>query len=42
MVDAGVPAVFEAAFEYDGIRIRVDVLEHLAREDWGLREVKSS
>ncbi len=42
MADAGVPAIFEAAFEYDGIRIRVDVLERLASGAWGLREAKSS
>jgi hypothetical protein len=42
MADASVPAVFEAAFEYDGIRIRVDVLERLGSGAWGLREVKSS
>jgi hypothetical protein len=39
--DNRVPAIFEAAFEYDGIRIRVDVLERLADGTWGLREVKS-
>jgi hypothetical protein len=37
-----VPAIFEAAFEFDNIRIRVDVLERLAQGSWGLREVKSS
>ena len=42
MNDARVPAIFEAAFEYDGIRIRVDVMERLALGAWGLREVKSS
>jgi hypothetical protein len=42
MADAAVPAIFEAAFEYDGIRIRVDVLERLTLGAWGLREVKSS
>jgi hypothetical protein len=42
MIDERVPAIFEAAFEYDGIRIRVDVLERLAHGTWGLREVKSS
>ena len=42
MADARVPAIFEAAFEYDGIRIRVDVIERLGRGAWGLREVKSS
>jgi len=30
MSEARVPAIFEAAFEYDGIRVRVDVLQHLA------------
>jgi hypothetical protein len=35
-------ALFEAAFEYEDIRIRVDVLERLASGTWGLREVKSS
>ena len=40
--DARVPAIFEAAFEYEDIRIRVDVLERLAPDTWGLREVKSS
>ncbi len=42
MADATVPAIFEAAFEHEGIRIRVDVLERLESGAWGLREVKSS
>jgi hypothetical protein len=42
MSDARVPAIFEAAFECDDIRIRVDVMERLADGTWGLREVKSS
>jgi hypothetical protein len=42
MSDALVPAIFEAAFEYEDVRIRVDVLERLAPGSWGLREVKSS
>lgn len=50
MADEAVPAIFEAAFEYEGVRIRVDILERLgARRGsgktgsrWGLREVKSS
>jgi hypothetical protein len=41
MADPSVPALFEAAFEHDGVRIRVDVLERLAGGAWGLREVKS-
>jgi hypothetical protein len=42
LADSNVPAIFEAAFEYDDIRIRVDVLERLSDDTWGLREVKSS
>jgi hypothetical protein len=42
MIDPRVSAIFEAAFEYENIRIRVDVLERLAHGTWGLREVKSS
>lgn len=45
MADAAVPAVFEAAFVHDDIRIRVDVMERTPAGQgagWGLREVKSS
>ena len=42
MADPSVPAIFEAAFEHAGVRIRVDVLERLPRHSWGLREVKGS
>ena len=42
MDDGKIPAIFEAAFEYDGTRIRVDILERLDGKSWGLREVKSS
>jgi hypothetical protein len=42
MRDPSVSAIFEAAFEYDFIRIRVDAMERLADGTWGLREVKSS
>ena len=41
MRDPAVPAIFEAAFTHDDIRVRVDVLERLPG-GWGLREVKSS
>jgi hypothetical protein len=37
-----VPAIFEAAFEHDGIRIRVDVLNRNVDGGWDLVEVKSS
>ena len=40
--DASVPAIFEAAFEHAGVRIRVDILERLSGGRWGLREVKST
>jgi hypothetical protein len=42
MNDALVPAIFEAAFKYEDIRIRVDALERLANGAWGLPDVKSS
>lgn len=41
MADKNVPAIFEAAFEYDGIRVRADVLERNG-SGWNLIEVKSS
>src|SRR5262249_47717237 len=36
------PAIFEAAFEHDGRRIRVDVLERASEGKWALYEIKSS
>jgi hypothetical protein len=33
MANEKVPAIFEAAFEYDNIRIRVDVLEQMGHGD---------
>jgi predicted RecB family nuclease len=42
MANPAVPAIFEAALEYQGIRIRVDILERLPKGGWGIREVKSS
>ncbi len=42
MDDADVPAIFEGAFEWKGVRIRVDVLERLSGGAWGLLEVKAS
>jgi hypothetical protein len=42
MSETSVPAIFEAAFEHSGVRIRVDVLERLPRGRWGIREIKSS
>lgn len=37
-----VPAIYEAAFRYDGVQIRVDILERLDDGRWNLIEVKSS
>jgi hypothetical protein len=37
-----VPAIFEAAFRFEGIVVRVDVLERQPRNEWRLIEVKSS
>jgi len=42
LADPSIPALFEAAFEHAGIRVRVDVLERLHGGAYGLREVKSS
>ena len=42
MADKSVPAIFEAAFEYEGVRVRIDVLERQARNCWCMCEVKSS
>lgn len=36
------PAIFEGAFEHDGVRIRADILERLPDGSWALHEVKSS
>jgi hypothetical protein len=45
--DQNVPAIFEGAFEYEGVAIRVDILErawdaHRQHATWRLIEVKSS
>jgi len=40
--DSGVPVVYEAAFVYEGVRVRVDILERLRTDRWNLIEVKSS
>ena len=37
-----VTAIFEAAFEFDGIWARIDILERISKNRWGIREVKSS
>ncbi len=42
MADPTIPAIFEAAFEHNDVRIRVDILERHDSGRWGLREVKSA
>ena len=42
MNDEGIPAIFEAAFTEDDVRIRVDILERAPGGRWNLIEVKSS
>jgi predicted RecB family nuclease len=42
MENPNVPAIYEAAFLYDGVRVRVDILERLGDGRWNLIEVKSS
>jgi len=42
MKNQAVPAIYEAGFIHDGVRIRVDVLERLDNGRWNLIEVKSS
>jgi len=40
--DRSLPALFEAAFVYDGVRVRADILERRDDGRWNLIEVKSS
>jgi hypothetical protein len=42
MADPDVPAIYEAGFVHDSVRVRVDVLERLPGGKWNLIEVKSS
>lgn len=42
MQDQNVRSIYEAAFIYDDVRIRVDILERLDDGRWNLIEVKSS
>ena len=42
LLDKTIPSIFEGAFEHEGMRVRVDVLERLPRNRWRLWEVKSS
>ncbi|MDP3938700.1 MAG: DUF2779 domain-containing protein [Deltaproteobacteria bacterium] len=40
--DDGIPAIFEAAFTHEGIRIRADVLRRAGKDEFDLIEVKST
>jgi len=42
MADPEIPAIFEAAFQFEDTRIRVDVLERSGEQSWRLIEVKAS
>jgi hypothetical protein len=42
LAEPAVPAIFEAAFEFENVRVRVDILERIGPDAWGLREVKGS
>jgi hypothetical protein len=42
MQNPNVKSIYEAAFIYDDVRIRVDILERLDNGQWNLIEVKSS
>jgi hypothetical protein len=42
LVARNVPAIFEAAFERDGVHVRVDVMENLGNGRWRAIEVKSA
>ena len=42
MANGQVPALFEAAFQYDHVLVRADILERHAKGEWRLIEVKSA
>ena len=42
LVDGSVPAIYEAAFTFDGVRVRLDILSRNADSTFDLVEVKSS
>ena len=42
IADKSIPAIFEAAFIFEDIYIRVDILERLSKNRWRMIEVKSS
>src|SRR5712691_4155958 len=40
--DPKVPAIFEGAFEFEGVLVHPDILERVGKDKWRLIEVKSS
>jgi len=42
VADPKIPAIFEATFRYQGVLVRVDVLERVRRGRWRVIEVKST
>jgi predicted RecB family nuclease len=42
IANPNVPAIFEGAFAFNDLRIRVDILQRLKNDRWNLIEVKSS
>lgn len=42
MEDPNIDSIYEAGFVYDGVRVRVDILERAGNGQWNLIEVKSS
>jgi hypothetical protein len=42
LVNPKVPAIFEGVVEFEGVRVRVDILERAGENTWRLCEVKSS
>lgn len=42
LYDDGVPVIYEAAFQYDGVRTRTDILVRISEGSFDLIEVKSS
>jgi hypothetical protein len=40
--NSSIPAIYEAGFLFDGVRVRTDILERVSSKKWNLIEVKSS
>jgi hypothetical protein len=42
ITDERIDSIFEAGFDHDGVRVRVDILQRVMNKRWNLIEVKSS